>query len=175
MAEKPERCDTRRIMMRSPHVEDGAAIAALIAASPPLDVNSTYCVLLQCSHFARTCILAERHGQPIGWISGYIPPTDPNSLFVWRVAVAENTRGIGLGGRMLEELVARPELARLSTLRTTVTEANDASRRLFERFADRRGGIISCKPLFEREAHFANGHSTEFELVIELTSRSHRN
>src|SRR3546814_13244218 len=62
---------------RMPKAEDGAAISKLIAACPPLDRNSAYCNLLQCSHFADTCIVAERDGYIAGWISGYRPPSEP--------------------------------------------------------------------------------------------------
>lgn len=157
-----------RITMRHPTAKDGAGVAALISSSPPLDINSTYCVLLQCTHFAQTCILAERDGQLMGWISGYAPPTHTDSLFVWQVAVAEQARGTGLASRMLDALVARPALSGLNTLRTTITADNAASWRLFESFAQRHGGEISRLPLFEQDAHFAGQHATEFEFVIRL-------
>lgn len=156
--------------MRLPHAEDGAAIVALIAASPPLDANSTYCVLLQCTHFAQTCILAEQEGELMGWISGYVPPTHPDSLFVWQVAVAEAARGTGLGGRMLDALAARVAAAcDVELLRTTITADNEASWRLFKSFARRQGGVASQAALFEQDAHFGGRHATEFELVIRLT------
>src|SRR3546814_7090005 len=48
---------------RNPVAEDAQAIHDLIAACPPLDTNSLYCNLLQCTHFAETCVLAERDGE----------------------------------------------------------------------------------------------------------------
>src|SRR3546814_9922998 len=53
---------------RNPVAEDAQAIHDLIAACPPLDTNSLYCNLLQCTHFAETCVLAERDGEISGWI-----------------------------------------------------------------------------------------------------------
>ena len=156
------------VALRAPHARDGVAIAALIAASPPLDANSTYCVLLQCTHFAATCILAELEGRPLGWVSAYVPPTQPDSLFVWQVAVAQVARGTGLAERMLDALVARQTLAGLAALRTTITAGNTASWRLFESFARRQGSTLNRAPLFERDAHFAGRQATEFELVIAL-------
>ena len=166
--------ESRPVTMRVPRAGDGAAIAELIANSPPLDVNSTYCVLLQTTHFAATCILAEQDGRPVGWVSGYVPPTQPDSLFVWQVAVAEVARGTGLAGRMLDALVARPVLARLTALRTTITAENATSWRLFESFARRHGGELSRAPLFEQDAHFAGRHATEFEFVIALKGGADR-
>ena len=73
------------IVLREPSAEDGPAVSALIAASPPLDGNSAYCNLLQCSDFAGTCVVAEREGRLLGWISAYRPPSHRDRIFVWQV------------------------------------------------------------------------------------------
>src|SRR3546814_3090873 len=41
-----------RSVLRMPRTEDGPAISRLVGDCPPLDVNSAYCNLLQCTHFA---------------------------------------------------------------------------------------------------------------------------
>ena len=104
---------TRRanVRLRKPTVEDGSDVWELISTCKPLDENSMYFNLIQCDHFADTCILAEREGQIVGWISGHIPPEKPDALFVWQVAVSPEARGLGLAGRMLRALFDRPELA----------------------------------------------------------------
>jgi L-2,4-diaminobutyric acid acetyltransferase len=157
---------TREVSLRVPRPTDGAAVTALIAACPPLDVNSAYCNLLQCSHFAESCVLAERQGEAIGWISAYRPPSAPDQIFVWQVAVHPSARGMGLGGRMLDALLARPSARGATYLTTTVTEANAASWAMFSRFAKRRGLGLDRAPLFEREAHFAGAHDTEWQARI---------
>src|SRR3546814_18029749 len=48
---------------RPPRKTDGTRIWALIRSIAALDDNSLYCNLLQCSHFAGTCALAEIDGQ----------------------------------------------------------------------------------------------------------------
>src|SRR3546814_13200500 len=72
---------------RPPRKTDGTRIWALIRSIAALDDNSLYCNLLQCSHFAGTCALAEIDGRAVGWISGYLPPEKPDTLFVWQGAV----------------------------------------------------------------------------------------
>jgi len=64
----------------------------LIARCPPLDRNSLYCNLLQCSHFAATCALARHDDTTVGFVSGYRPPSDPGVLFIWQVAVDSTAR-----------------------------------------------------------------------------------
>ena len=159
-------------ILRMPRAEDGPAVTALIGSSPPLDVNSAYCNLLQCTDFRDTCVLAERDGEVMGWISAYLPPAHPERLFVWQVAVDPRARGEGLALRMLDELVARPAAASTQVLATTITETNDVSWALFRAFARRRDAPLAKSPRFGREAHFAGAHDTEWEARIALPPTS---
>lgn len=160
--------DAERITLRMPRAEDGPSVTRLIAESPPLDVNSAYCNLVQCTDFHETCVLAERGGEVLGWIAGHRPPAAPDELFVWQVAVHSNARGEGLALRMLDALAERPAAAGAKVLTTTITEDNAASWKLFRSFARRRGVTLTSSPRFEREAHFAGAHDTEFEARIPL-------
>lgn len=85
------------ITLRRPRAEDGSAIWRLIASCAPLDENSMYCNLLQCDHFADTCVVAERAGEIVGWVSGYVLPDDSETLFIWQVAVSDAAKGQGSG------------------------------------------------------------------------------
>ena len=70
------------VLFRPPGTNDGLKIHRLIADSPPLDLNSIYSYCLLGAHFRDTCILAERAGEPIGFISAYRIPKRPDTLFV---------------------------------------------------------------------------------------------
>src|SRR3546814_14667808 len=48
-----------RSVLRTPLTEDGPSISRLVGDCPPLDVNSAYCNLLQCTHFVDTTVVAE--------------------------------------------------------------------------------------------------------------------
>ena len=165
-----ERLDLARVHSLSkfefsgPSADDAGAIADLIASCPPLDPNSLYCNLLQCTHFAGTCVKAERDGILEGWISGYRPPEDPEAMFVWQVAVHQRARGLGLGVAMLGALLQRPGSAGARRLITTVTPSNEASRRMFAAFARSREARVDVRPLFDRERHFVGRHESE-ELI----------
>jgi L-2,4-diaminobutyric acid acetyltransferase len=115
--------------------------------------------LLQCSHFADTAVAAECEGVLVGFISGFIPPAKPDTLFVWQVAVDASMRGRGLGAQMLNELIERTSA---SYMETTVTLDNAASWGMFRSFA--RSRDAQCEdygPLFEREQHFGGKHDSE--------------
>lgn len=157
---------SENLTLRMPRTEDGPAVSQLIASSPPLDVNSAYCNLLQCTDFRETCVLAERGDKLLGWISAYRPPASPEKIFVWQVAVSSDARGEGLALKMLDELIERPAVAGASMLTTTITADNDASWGLFEAFARRLGATLTKSSRFEREAHFAGAHDTEWEARI---------
>lgn len=142
--------------------EDGHKVTALIAACPPLDGNSAYCNLLQCTHFADSCIIAEQAGEVVGWVSGYRLPSQPTQFFVWQVAVANAARGSGLASRMVTALLARPSLCDTTELLTTVTADNGASWRLFEGLARHFDAMLEKELMFDRATHFDGAHDTEW-------------
>lgn len=160
-----------RPALRKPQAEDGAAIWSLVQRCKPLDENSMYCNLIQCDHFRDTCVVAEMNGEIVGWVSGYVLPEDPEALFVWQVAVAEEARGTGLGSQMLRELIERDATEGVRRLQTTITADNDASWALFKRFADRVDGALESEAHFTRDTHFNGEHATEHMVTITLAER----
>ena len=150
------------ILLRKPMAADGPAITRLVAACAPLDTNSAYCNLLQCTHFAESCIVAESDGQILGWVSGYRPPSEPDSFFVWQVAVAKEARGQGLAQRMINALLDRPAAEGTTHLITTVTDDNGPSWALFEGLARTWNATLTKSAMFDRDTHFAGAHATEW-------------
>lgn len=150
------------ISFRKPVAADGPAITALIAASPPLDGNSAYCNLLQCSHFADFCVIAQDGGEIVGWVSAYRPPSEPDSLFVWQIAVARKARGQKLAQRMMDALLERPAVRGVREMITTITADNRASWALFEGVARRLGAGLQKTEHFSRDVHFGGNHATEW-------------
>jgi L-2,4-diaminobutyric acid acetyltransferase len=62
---------------------------------------------------------------------------------------------------MLDYILASPACSEVRYLETTVTDSNQASWALFERFARRHAATLQREPLFERDLHFAGEHETE--------------
>jgi L-2,4-diaminobutyric acid acetyltransferase len=154
------------VRLRKPDASDGVRVWSLVAACPPLDRNSIYCNLLQCTDFSDTCVLAESDGQPVGWISGYRPPNDGETLFIWQVAVHERARGLGLAGRMMLELLERESTDDVSYLKTTITPDNEASLGLFRSVAARAGAPMHESFGFDANEHFHGKHASERLITI---------
>lgn len=149
-----------------PKPEHAVAVHDLVAACPPLDRNSLYANLLQCSHFASTCALALRNDEVVGWVSGYRPPTKSSTWFLWQVAVAPVMRGQRLARRLIDDILARPACAGVRFIETTITPDNDASWRLFRGVADGFGASMTQEVAFDRDRHFAGRHDTEMLVRI---------
>lgn len=148
-------------VFNQPDVTDGMLVHDLIQHCPPLDTNSSYCNLLQCSHFAETCITAKKNGALIGFISGYRLPNKPSTLFIWQVAVSANARGCGLASQMLLRLLARPSCQGVTQIETTITLTNEGSWALFTKLAKQLNAPLTRHTHFECDTHFAGRHDSE--------------
>lgn len=150
-----------------PRPEDAAEIHALIAACPPLDTNSLYANLIQCTHFAASCAVARNAaGKVVGWISGHRPPGRGSTYFLWQVAVHPDVRGRAVPRRLLDHILARPEQAGVTHIETSITRGNNASWGLFRSIAGRLNAPLREESWFERDRHFAGQHDTEFLVTI---------
>lgn len=149
------------LLFRQPSSLDGMAVHNLIASNPPLDTNSVYCNLLQCSHFAPTCVVVELSGAVVAFMSAYVKPSEPDVLFIWQMVVSASARGRGVSGRMLSELLAREHLAETRYIETTISPGNAPSEAVFRRFAKDHGAAVENSILFSKEDHFDGQHDDE--------------
>ena len=123
------------IRLLRPLAEDGIKVHDLIKRCPPLDTNSSYCNLLQCTHWSSTSVIAKQDNEVCGFVSGYQIPERTKTLFIWQVAVGEEVRGKGLAGNMILHLLERCK--DVSFIETTITRDNDSSWNLFRSIAKR--------------------------------------
>lgn len=148
--------------LREPQATDGYALNQLVKRCPPLDTNSVYCNLLQCTDFSSTSIAAENdQGELVGFISGYRPPARPDTLFIWQVAVDSSMRGQGLALKMLMGLTERTAADGVRWLETTISPGNTASEALFAKAFRQLGVEPETRVLFSRAEHFDGQHDDE--------------
>ncbi|WP_261844818.1 diaminobutyrate acetyltransferase [Aliamphritea ceti] len=163
--------NTSGVTLRKPTARDGQSVHQLISRIPELDSNSSYCNLLQCCHFVDTSIIAEKHGNILGFISGYLKPGNHKTLFIWQVAVSSDARNCGLGSQMLQQLLERDEHISVTHLETTITETNNASWALFNRLAKHFDAPLEHSVIFDRITHFNDEHDSELLARIGPLSR----
>ncbi len=154
------------IEFRTPIATDGSGVHELVSRCPPLDVNSTYCNLLQCTHFAATSVVAESAGVLSGFVSGYLLPLDPTTIFVWQVAVAPECRSQGLAVAMLSSLLSRDVCRKVTSLETSITRANHPSWQSFRALARTLGTNVVTEPWLSRVTHFSSRHESEYLVRI---------
>lgn len=139
-----------------PDPSHGRDLWRIARDSGTLDLNSPYAYLLWCRDFADTSVVAlGDDGRPCGFVTGYLRPARPDTLFVWQIAVDAPYRGRGLARRMLDELASDREY-----VEATIAPGNAASTGLFESFARDHGRALTRCPLFDEEL-FPDGHEPE--------------
>ncbi len=161
---QPSAKQVTEYVLRHPTVWDGAAMAGLVRKAGVLEANTCYAYLLLCTHFADTCLIAERDGEMYGFVAAYRPPAQPDTVFVWQIGVHPKARGTGLGKKLLSRLVTVPACQSVRFLEATVDPSNEASQRLFRAFARDRDVSCVVGPGFEREAFGPTGNHSAEEL-----------
>src|SRR5690606_39287909 len=64
---------------------------------------------LPISHFADTSVVARIENKVAALVTGYVPPKQPDTLFVWQVAVAKIAQRRGLAKTMIREILRSEE------------------------------------------------------------------
>jgi len=153
---------TDGIVFRHPTTQDGQYFWELAKASGTLDVNSPYHYLIMCRHFGNTCLAAEKQGEVVGFVTAYIPPDAPDTLFVWQVAVNGKERGQGLGLHLLINLFKKMKSLNVKHLDATITPSNHASINLFTAAARELDAPFEFEKEFFSAADFGkNTHAPE--------------
>lgn len=157
----------RKIILREPIPQDAAWIWRLVRETGVLDLNSSYLYLLLCRDFSKSCIVAVDGLRVVGFITGYRLPESPRTLFVWQVGVSQSARRRGIASRMLTALIVNcHQHAEVEYLEATVAADNQASRRLFRKYAEQHGLDFMEETGFT-EADFGFGdHAAEPRLRI---------
>jgi L-2,4-diaminobutyric acid acetyltransferase len=148
----------------SPTEQDGAAVWRLIRDCGGLDLNSSYAYLLLCDRFRETCTVARSSSladeELAGAALGFRVPRQPDTLFVWQVAVRPEARGAGLGVALLDVLGAAQACHGVRFIEAHVAPQNRASEALFRKFARLRQAPLMFQAGFAAD-DFPDRHAAE--------------
>lgn len=153
--------DFPHIVFRKPVISDAQAIWKLVQTSPPLVLNSLYCYLILCAHFADTSVVVESAEGLCGYISAYIRPDHQSTLFVWQVVVGPSYQGRGVAKAMLNTSLQRKYPVPVSYLETTVNPSNMASDALFNSLAKTLNTSCEKSVLFYETDFGESAHEDE--------------
>lgn len=144
---------------------DGALMWRLAAESEGLETNSEYAYHLFAAFFADTCLVAERDGEAAGFILGFRPPRDPETLFVWQIGVDARQRGRGVARAMLTQLSGRCYDAGVRYVEASISPDNIPSQRTFHAYQEQQQTECQESPLFPAD-WFTGDHEPEMRYRI---------
>jgi L-2,4-diaminobutyric acid acetyltransferase len=150
----------QQFTIRELQAADGAKIWHLVRTSGCLDLNSAYCYMMLGEYFSSSCAVAAEGEELIGAVTGFRVPNQPDTWFVWQIAVKERARGQGIAKAMLHYVLDRPENADIRYIEATISPSNTVSRRLFQGLAQERGASCEIRLAFASE-WFPNGDHEE--------------
>lgn len=152
------------IQFTQPKPEQGAQMWELVKETKVLDLNTPYLYLLLARDFQESSLVALQGDEVVGLITGYFLK-DSSSYFLWQVGVHPKAQGQGLASQMMDALFAQSHFKNVTQLETTITASNKASRRLFEKFANRYSASMQWESGFVSE-DFPTPHEQEERLII---------
>lgn len=156
----------KTIYFREPTADDGSHMFDLVIKSKVLDINSSYSYLMWGKYFYKTSIVAEKDGRIVGFISGFLQPDSPDTLFIWQVAVDQTQRGKGLATALMMKLLKRLEHQNVRFIEATVTPTNIASNRLFKGLAKKLGTDYQTFECFGKDQFPDPSHEAEMAYRI---------
>ena len=154
------------LVLKMPTVEDGKEVWRFIKETGVLDLNSSYSYLMWSTFFDETSVVVEMDERIVGFISGFIQPNNPHTLFVWQVAVDASQRGKGLASRMLQTILHRDACRNIRFLETTISPSNNASQALFQKLARDLKTKCHVSEFFTENQFPGKGHEEELLFKI---------
>lgn len=149
------------IQLRKPILHDGPNMFRLAKSAGTLDINSCYHYLLFCQKFASTCVVATQKRELTGFLTSFRDLDQPDTLFIWQIAVSELKRNRGIAKAMLNHLLQRHFDPEIYFIETTITPSNTASQALFRSLAKDLQTKIKEQCIFKKELFSENGHEPE--------------
>lgn len=139
--------------------EDSKAMWELVN-NTTLDQNSPYKYMMMADFFTETCVVAKQDEKLVGFVTAFIQPERPDTLFVWQVGVDSSQRGKGLASKMIKEL-AQWNANQVHFIEATVTPSNEASRALFHKLGREFNTNCEVSDHFSASLFPDNSHEKE--------------
>jgi len=152
------------IILRNPTVDDAISVLSLIRNCNPLDENSQYLYVLLCDQFSKTCVIAELDSKVVGFLSSFISPKNPDTLFIWQAAVSEKFRNKGMAKNLLSYVLNHHGNS-IKNLVATVTSSNKSSLKFLKNFSKDLGADFSIKTYYSSKVLGSNHESEDLVTI----------
>ena len=163
---EPGHFPTPVLRFRAPQASDAAEISLLLKESGAPTHSELHRSLLQSDQFRETCGVVEIAGDIVGWISAYLPPFDPESLYVWQIAVSKKARGLGVAHRMLLDLMNRDICDGVRRLQISIRFDDPDGWEFIQRYADIRGASMAVQANYLRDVSASGLQPTEHLVTV---------
>ncbi len=155
----PRRLEMHNFNFRKVTANDIKEVYQLLTDNRPyVGLNSRYTYFLLARDFSDTCVVALDGNRIVGFSSGYISPSRPETFFNWETVVHKDYRGNGL---QLKLLLYQLNLTTATFFEGTVNPSNEASKRNFTTLAQQLNANIEISVLFSEADFGCDGHEAE--------------
>ncbi|WP_017473534.1 diaminobutyrate acetyltransferase [Amphibacillus jilinensis] len=156
----------QKIEFSPPNQDDGKQLWRLVNQTT-LDNNSAYKYIMMSHYFTDTCVVAKNDQHVVGFITGFISPKQPDTVFVWQIGVDPEYSGRGIGSSLLTTLMDQVKDKGVNYIEATITPSNKASQALFKKFASHHQAVCNIQSFFTEDL-FPNNSEYEEELKFRI-------
>ncbi|WP_258000474.1 diaminobutyrate acetyltransferase [Bacillus sp. Marseille-P3661] len=150
----------------NPNAKDGSSMWKLVKESGALDLNSPYSYLMMSKYFENTCIVAKHEEQLAGFVTAFIMPNQPDTVFVWQIGVSQQYQGQGIATKILQALLDCESCEDVKFLEATISPSNIASQSLFTGLAKKKNTDVKIFDCFPEEWFPEGNHESELTYRI---------
>lgn len=154
-----------QIVIQAPEKHDGKYLWQVAKRTKVLDINSPYSYNLVATHFSQTSALAYMDDKPIGFLSAYLIPEEPKTLFIWQIGVVPQHHGKGVGFFMIKNIFCRKVFQNVTSIKTTITPSNIPSKKLFQKVSRYLQAQLTTTPFYS-PMDFSDTHEKEDLITI---------
>ena len=155
-------------VLHPPVPQDGALVASLARTDRQEIVGELMGDLALFDDFRLNSIVAELNGELVGAVLAYVPPFDPETLFILQVVVAEGEEDKGLGSLMLGQVMRGEACAGVSRVQTTIRSDDEMVWSLFRRFARWQRSRMEIEPFITQALTPHRRHENDNLVTIRL-------
>ncbi len=159
-------------VLRPLQPEDGAAVLRLAKGIDQTALGGLLCKLIEFDDYRKCSTIAELDRECVGALMAYVLPYDPETVFVWRVDVAEGEVDKGLAALMLGQLMQHDACSDVHRVQTVIQSNDQCNWEVFRRFARWQRSRLDIQPFIPQVLTRFRGQEISNLVTIQLRDQS---